>query len=77
MAAPWSTPVGCRSGHEGPLRVDLSRLIVVRRPAGIGAELPISLCLAGGSSCPFAVIDRRHPERLKRWNADHPLLRVR
>jgi hypothetical protein len=25
MAAPWSTPVGCRSGHEGPLRVDLSR----------------------------------------------------
>ena len=25
MAAPWSTPVGCRSGHEGPLRVDGSR----------------------------------------------------
>ena len=22
MAAPWLTPVGCRSGHEGPLRVD-------------------------------------------------------
>jgi hypothetical protein len=22
MAAPWSTPVGCRSGHEGPLRVE-------------------------------------------------------
>jgi len=25
MAAPWSTSVGCRSGHEGPLRVDGSR----------------------------------------------------
>jgi hypothetical protein len=22
MAAPWSTPVGCRSGHAGPLRVE-------------------------------------------------------
>ena len=22
MAAPWSAPVGCRSGHEGPLGVD-------------------------------------------------------
>jgi hypothetical protein len=41
MAAPWSTSVGCRSGHEGPLRVDLSRTIDVTGTAGIGASRPL------------------------------------
>ena len=35
MAAPWSTPVGCRSGHEGPLRVDSRGSIAVPRTAAI------------------------------------------
>jgi hypothetical protein len=50
LTAAEHLPAG--TSKQGPLRVDLRRLVVVRRGAGIGAELPISLCLAGGSSCP-------------------------
>jgi hypothetical protein len=39
MAAPWSTPVGCRSGHEGPLRVDSGRSFIAPDYGGWGGNL--------------------------------------
>ena len=57
LTAAEHLPAG--TSKQGPLRVDLRRLVVVRRAAAVGAELPISLCLAGGSSRPKCM-DRLH-----------------
>jgi hypothetical protein len=46
MAAPWSTPVGCRSGHEGPLRVEFTDSIVAPRTAANGATSSFGLISA-------------------------------
>jgi hypothetical protein len=54
-------------GWEGQQRVDLRRLGVVRRTAGIGALLPVAPGATFGRSCPLRDFPGRANKRPHRW----------
>jgi hypothetical protein len=60
-------------GQEWLSRVDLRRPTVVPRMAGIGAELPIQLGAASGSSCPIPAVRNTRQDRLRRMKSSPSL----